>query len=119
MSHICDETYKIYREKNQKARKAYRCSACRETIEQGHVYTYVACIHDGGFTRYRRCLRCQKLHEHLRELCGHLKYDDVWPDEQLNCGLSYEDEWGDLPADIAALAFKSGKDLQPGVVDAL
>lgn len=57
---------------------------------------------DGDSVTLRRCSRCQTIHEHLRQLC---ESQERWPDEQLNCGEDYEEEWGKLPPEIAALAF--------------
>lgn len=112
MSHSCDEQYAVYAEKRVKARKAHRCGACRETIQPGHYYMRVGTVFDGSASTIKRCLRCQKIHEHLRTKCAEVGYD-MWPDERLNCGMDYEEEWGELPEEIGDLAFVSGGDLQP------
>jgi len=37
----------------------------------------------------------------------------MYPAERLDCGQSYKDEWGkEPPPEIAALAFKTGADMQ-------
>lgn len=124
MSHSCDDMYTVYDERRVKARKTHRCGACRESIQPGHFYVRVGVVFDGRGSAIKRCLRCQALHVHLRAKCdalnaasnAHFGYADrMWPDERLDCGLDYEEEWGDLPDDIAALAFVTGADLQPGV----
>ncbi len=102
MSHYCDDTYAVYDESTPTARKPHACAACGETIAAGATYTRVQLVFDGTAETIKRCVRCQRLHEHLREK-GY--GDDLWPDERLACGQIYEDEWGDLPDEIAALAF--------------
>lgn len=101
MSHSCDEVYEVYNETYPKARKTHTCEACEENIPPGGRYARVFTLFNGTAETYKRCLRCQALHEHLRRLGDY----DCWPDERLNCGESYEDEWGALPPEIAALAF--------------
>lgn len=110
MSHLTEGTYAVYRERRTRARKAHRCDACNETIESGHLYMRVSWVFDRRASGVKRCLRCQALHEHLRELCGR----NAWPDEWLACGLSYETEWGPCPPEVAALAFTSGGEMQGG-----
>ncbi|TFG38795.1 MAG: hypothetical protein E4H44_03290 [Candidatus Aminicenantes bacterium] len=109
MSHSVDETYVIYDETWRKARKQHRCDACNEPISVGHQYARVFILFDGEKSNRKRCARCQRIHEHLRTVD---KYGDTWPDENLACGQSYEDEWGECPPEIAALAFAL-----PGEVD--
>lgn len=103
MSYSAYETYEIYNEQFPRARKAHTCSACKETIPSGIKYARIFVLFEKEVTIYKRCLRCQKIHEHLRKLC-YKHY--MWPDERLNCGLNYADEWGqEPPPEIAALAF--------------
>ncbi len=104
MSQSCDETYDVYQEVERKARKEHRCSACQEVIPKGRRYFAISMVFDGSAESLKRCFRCQSLHLHLRDNCE--SFDRLWPDERLNCGQSYEAEWGELPADIAALAFR-------------
>ena len=113
MSHDCDDHNTVYDERRVKARKAHTCGACRETIQPGHDYVRVGIVYDGSASTVKRCLRCQALHVHLRSKCAEVS-SDMWPDERLACGLTYEGEWGDLPEEIAALAFKTGADMQEG-----
>jgi hypothetical protein len=102
MSHSCDEQYAIYNERTFRANKPHRCDACEGEIRKFDSYTRVFTLYDGRKEHYKRCARCQMLHEHLRELC---EPGEQWPAEMLDCGLRYEDEWGDVPPHIAALAF--------------
>lgn len=101
MSHSCDETYDIYDEHELIARKAHVCCACLLRIEPGHKYTRVFVLYDGRKETYKRCIRCQLIHEHLRDLAP----GERWPDEELNCGQLYEDEWGTAPEWLRGLAF--------------
>jgi hypothetical protein len=101
VSHSVDETYDLYSEKFPRARKEHTCGACAETIMGGQRYARVFILHDGNASEVVRCLRCQKLHEHLRDLGD----GDTWPAERLDCGETYQQHWGELPEDIAALAF--------------
>lgn len=112
MSHSCDERYAVYAETLVKARKEHRCAACCEAVQPGHYYMRVGTVFDGSASTVKRCLRCQKIHEHLREKCAAVGWD-MWPDERLNCGMDYVEEWGELPEEIGNLAFVSGGDLQP------
>jgi hypothetical protein len=104
MSHYCDETYDVYHEQQVVARKPHDCSACKETIPARTSYWRVTWVYDGSADGVKRCNRCQAVHRHLRKKCAQGD-GDMWPDERLNCGLKYEDEWGALPAEIEALAF--------------
>lgn len=110
MSHSCDEQYDVYNETWRTARKGHVCSACSMPVDKGHRYCHVTTIYDGMVTHYKRCLRCQALHEHLRDKCYESDSrgysDQLWPDEQLNCGMDYEEEWRQPPPpEIAKLAF--------------
>jgi len=102
MSRSCEETYDVYDERTFRANKPHTCDACGVEIPERHHYTRVFMLFDGSKEHLKRCARCQLLHEHLRALC---EPGEQWPDERLNCGLRYEDEWGDVPPEIAALAF--------------
>lgn len=108
MSHGIEEIYSVYRETLRCARKAHTCDACGETIQPRHRYYSVAAVFQGEVESAKRCLRCQEIHVHLRTLAP----GDMWPDEALNCGTDYEDEWGDLPDDVARLAFLSQDEAQ-------
>lgn len=113
MSHSCEETYDVYNETVRRARKAHQCDACDRAIRPGDLYCYVSLVFEQRAESYKRCGACQKTHKHLRSLAP----GDMWPDERLNCGQRYEDEWGDLPDDVAALAFmtdeEAGAALEP------
>ena len=117
MSYESDEYYKVYREEIRKARKQHTCDACKRAILPGHMYCSLYTVDDEGTQSIKRCGACQKTHEHLRALCRQSNRN-MWPDEKLGCGQRYTEEWGDIPDDIAALAFLSddeaGKLLEKG-----
>jgi len=92
----------VYDERFPRARKEHECEACGETIRAGDQYARVAIVFDRSAETVKRCMRCQRLHEHLRVTCD----DDTWPAERLDCGDLYEDvHTGPPPEEIAALAF--------------
>jgi hypothetical protein len=99
VSRIVEETYEVYSEKVRKARKPHQCDACETTIRRGDLYCVASWVFDGSASSVKRCGRCQMLHRHIRDIAD----GDVWPDEELNCGLRYQDEWGPVPAEIEAL----------------
>lgn len=107
MSHDCDESYDVYNERRVKARKHRDCAACKEPIRHGDYYVRVAIVWD-GIEVLARCLRCQAIHEHLRKLGK----GETWPDERLNCGETYEEHWGQLPEEVARLAFLNADECQ-------
>jgi len=73
--------------------------ACKRAIPAGSFYCAVSWVFEGSADSVKRCGACQKTHEHLRG-----KDPELWPDERLNCGLKYEDEWGgEPPPDVARL----------------
>jgi len=110
MSHCIDETYNSYVETSPKAAKKHMCDACKETIRVGDHYWRVYILFDGQKETVKRCLRCQKIHEHLREMG---KGEDMWPAERLDCGEDYFCEWEeDPPPEIQALAFALPQDRQ-------
>lgn len=110
VSHYVDDSYSAYCESFRKARKAHKCDACKCDIPCGGHYCYISYVWDGSAYSVKRCLACQATHEHLRKL-GRAK--GMWPDEKLNCGIAYEEEWGELPPEIAALAFWKDGDPLP------
>jgi hypothetical protein len=116
MSYQADERYDVYHEVRVFARKEHECDSvlCSEPIRKGDSYWRISVVFDGRARTIKRCLRCQHIHVHLRELCSDAgdAFTDMWPDERLACGLDYAEEWGPIPQEIAALAFwKPGEPL--------
>lgn len=105
------EPVDVYRVEWRRARKDHKCEACRETIMPKHQYTITTIVCDGGIETIKRCAKCQTIHRHLESLCR-AAGNDYYPAERLDCGLKYEDEWGPLPDEIAALAFMSQEEAQ-------
>lgn len=109
MSHGVEREYDVYVERTRKAIKVHRCDACREIIRRGDRYTSIAIVDEGVPERIKRCARCQKIHEHLRDL----GYGETWPDERLDCGEEYASHWGEEPPEaIQALAFATADEAQ-------
>lgn len=102
MSFSPDETYDACRREVRTARKEHTCGACRCTIRPGDRYLYLGTVYDGTAETYKRCGRCETIHAHLALLGAE---HGVYPMERLDCGQTYEDEWGTCPDHIAALAF--------------
>lgn len=104
MSFYADDMADVYHEDSPRARKPHVCCACLEVIPPGIRYTKVSIVADGSVSTYKRCARCQDMHLHLRELCR--SEESMWPEERLDCGMDYKEEWGvEPPIEIAALAF--------------
>lgn len=102
MSHSVSDCYDFYDETIRRARREHQCSACAEPIPVGAYYCDLRLMWEGAIKRYKRCGRCQALHTHLRDKGS---FHDMWPNERLDCGQDYVDEWGPLPEEIAELAF--------------
>lgn len=113
MSHSVDEHYAFYREVLRTARKQHDCCACEIPIEPGQRYTVVSTGWEGRIEEWKRCARCQFLHEQLRQVCSAV---GDWPDEDLNCGHTFEERWERKPPEwLAALAFWSPGEPLPQV----
>jgi hypothetical protein len=105
VSYSYDECYEVHEERVHKARKNHVCCACEQPIRTGDYYASVFIVFDGRSRFYRRCGACQTTHLHLRKLCTP---NEMWPREDLSCGLDYAEEWGAEPPDeIAALPLLS------------
>ena len=110
MSYHAEETYDVYDETPRTARKAHACDACKETVAPGHTYYRIFWRYDGSAKSIKRCLKCQRIHEHLRALGAD---DEMWPSETLSCGEEYEKHWGvKPPPEIAAIAFMTQGEAQ-------
>ena len=115
MSHEVDDYYTSYEELLPRARKEHECDACDAKIRKGDRYARIF-IRDseGDASTVKRCLRCQRIHEHLRKLGSP---DNMWPAERLDCGEEYEEHWGAPPPDeLAKLAFMTDDEAQRELV---
>lgn len=104
------EPLTIDRTTRHRARKEWKCCACHGTILRGELYTYSFTIFDGDTSELRRCARCDAIYEHLCEM--HKGQSEAWPAWDLNCGHTYQDNFGkEPPPEIARLAFMSAAEV--------
>lgn len=93
-----------------KARKAHDCHACEEGVCAGEKYVRTVCTSDDPdhpFEYYKHCLRCWSV---LRAVRRERPGDAIaWA---LDCGEDWKDAIGDLPDEIAALAFLTRAEVQ-------
>lgn len=82
-----------------KARKPHRCYACSEEIRPGDRYRLLVGKWEGEFEQFRHCARCDAISRALYDAGA----EEVAID--LDCGETYEENFGPLPDAIAALAF--------------
>lgn len=109
MSYSCDdgEPCEWYRDKLVRARAEHQCTACSRLILPGHTYSLTTLKCDGEIHRHKRCGACELIYRHLVKIGA----GDMRPMENLDCGLDYEEEWGDEPPDeVAALAFMTDEE---------
>jgi hypothetical protein len=99
-----DTGYEITREW-RRARKPHACFACGETVRVGDRYHVVIDVSD-GLRVYRHDARCWSIIEALWSAGAEAV---MW---DLNCGESWEENFGDLPDDVAALAFMTPDEAQ-------
>jgi hypothetical protein len=103
MSHEVDELYAVYRVTVRRSRRDRHCCACGLQIHAGDRYADVRMVFNDKAETLHRCGRCAVVHAHLVKQCGS---SDIWPDERLDCGLDYANEWGgDPPEDVQAVVF--------------
>lgn len=98
----------VQRQQHRRARKEHKCCACKETIRRGDLYWYVFVIFEGVSEEWKRCLRCEKMHDEIQDALG----DGQVPDPNLNCGHSWEELHGECPPEIARLAFLTPAEAQ-------
>lgn len=97
------EPYAVFDEERRVAGKTHMCDACDEPIAKGQSYVRFFGVWDGMAEAVKRCLRCQRIYQHLVDKGAP---HDMFPAQRLDCGQTYRDHWDeDPPEDIAALAF--------------
>jgi hypothetical protein len=110
------ERVDVDQERRQRARKEYKCNACKETIERGHLYVRHTLIYAREVDVTIRCLRCDAIYQHLVEIHrehNRLTDDPEWPDLALNCGHEFKERWGnEPPLELARLAFMTPAEVQ-------
>lgn len=94
-------------EKTVRARKHHMCGACKRRIQPGELYRRMDFRHEGSYMRVKRCGACETTYRHLVDRCWNSPYE-LAVDMELNCGKSYENEWGEVPPEIARLPFLAG-----------
>jgi hypothetical protein len=103
------EPCEVWRETKRRARKEHKCSACKETIERTHFYIEHFSLFDGDIDTLKRCIRCETIYQHLRDISD----VDSPPMPRLDCGHKYRDcHSNPCPPEIEALAFALPKDFQ-------
>jgi hypothetical protein len=115
---MCDEAnynYDVLEHRKHRARKEHQCCACLETIRKGDVYQSSFAV---GYThepeRYKHCIRCATI---LDKVMAELPDASIaW---ELNCGEDWKDTIGELPEEVAALAFMTADDAQQKLVPIL
>lgn len=109
MCDLADGEWEVFDERSVKARKQHTCVACNDPIQPGHRYVRTFTIHDGNVGGWKHCLRCAAIYSALKESVER----DVWVDESLNCGETWESAFGcDPPEELARLAFLTPAEAQ-------
>ena len=109
MCEEADDFNDVQNSVRRKARKEHVCCACSETIVVGHVYIRTFVLFDGNSDTYKHCLRCWAMLDAISEARKGEVVALAW---KLNCGESWENTIGELPDDVAALAFMTQGDAQ-------
>ena len=106
-----DDGPDVWLERFIRARAEHTCAACCTIITRGELYHQTRSLYDGGWTVVKRCARCQAIFELLsckvRELPG-----DQCCDPRLDCGHTYQENFGDTPIAVQALAFMTRNEAQ-------
>jgi hypothetical protein len=106
MSQSYEDCADVYDERIGRSRKDRRCDACGEVISSRQRYCRIRQLCAGHWEGWVRCMRCQRMHEHLRVLCRSEGWGYQWPDERLDCGHEYFEMWSrEPPQEVASLAF--------------
>jgi hypothetical protein len=92
----------VFAESDRRARKPHRCDCCHEAIAPGQRYGNTFGVWDGNASTIKRCSRCQAIYDHLCALPGDSEYSVAL---RLDCGRTYEEEWGAMPLAAQELAF--------------
>jgi hypothetical protein len=104
---MCDTDYDYWYtsedKREQRARKEHVCCACQDVIRAGDRYRATRLTSnnaDSRFEFYKHCLRCAAMLDAIRK-----ERPDAAIAWHLDCGEDWKDTIGDLPEEIAALAF--------------
>ncbi len=105
---MCDldgEVAEVQDTYTRRARKDYWCCACGDKIERTHLYKRTGALFDGSWSTYRHCLRCWAMLDAIFKRGESASW-------YLDCGESWEDVFGELPDDVARLAFMTPEEAQ-------
>jgi hypothetical protein len=106
-----DEPCDIYETAVRRSRKDRKCDACRETIRRGDRYDTTRILFEGQWQATNRCARCEAMYRVLSPLMS--RDDDQVCDPELNCGHTWEDNFGEQPPVVVqALAFLTPSEAQ-------
>lgn len=110
MSVDCGDEYPdVYSNGLRRARKEHECDACAETIRRGDRYHYTFCVFEGSANTTKRCARCELMYRALLPLID----DESTCDPELNCGHTFENNFGEAPPpELARLAFVTPDEAQ-------
>lgn len=111
---MCDEadySYEVLSERRRRARVTHACYACGEVIRVSDVYAATFCVGRDGTESYCHCLRCEAMLKAIRQ--AHLRQGiNIGIEWGLDCGNDWKDVVGDLPDDVAMLAFMTADEMQ-------
>lgn len=115
MCNEADYCYAVQESVRRKARKPHECCACHEPILPGHVYVRSFAVPPAhqleSAESYKHCLRCWEI---LKRIQKERPGDAIaW---RLDCGEYWIDAIGELPDDVAALAFMTADEAQQQLV---
>lgn len=98
MSHA--DEFAFTRSTTPRARKPHKCAACGETIRRGYRYKRWSLIFDGSAKDIKQCWRCYEIWSAIADASSGEPIVLT-----LDCGESWADVFGELPPEVAALAF--------------
>ena len=108
MCEEADEYNEVQTSTRVKARKEHKCCACSEAVRPGDFYMKSFTVFDSRVSSYKHCLRCWEMLEALQRALP----SDTAIAWELNCGENWLNTIGDLPDEVAALAFMTPDDAQ-------
>jgi hypothetical protein len=94
----------------RRARQSHDCYACNDGIKRGDMYHRMTVGYEGRVTTWKHCARCFAICDALWKAGAEMI------DMGLNCGEDWVDNWGDLPPEVAALAFITPAEAQAKLV---
>lgn len=107
---VADGRCDIVRHSERRAAKQHACDGCGEAIRKGDTYAVTSQLFDGHWDGWKHCLRCDAMFQEI----SWASHDPVAIDPGLDCGEQWEDNFGEPPEHVAALAFWLPGDPLPG-----